>query len=176
MENHRQGDWFDLRAGCFCGQPPLHSDVVPPTEADNIQLLLRMNFSTMHLFRMDRKERNRMAETILHYYRLHLPDFSEMKSFAVLKELFWQWKDGHWPWKDFSEKKWRYLHKPAKVSSLIIKDTFNVRWRCIRFFLMPKGSSQCLKSPFRRPCLPTVCWQCPSPCPCLSCPEHQCLQ
>lgn len=88
MENHRQGDWFDLRAGCFCGQPPLHSDVVPPTEADNIQLLLRMNFSTMHLFRMDRKERNRMAETILHYYRLHLPDFSEMKSFAVLKELF----------------------------------------------------------------------------------------
>ena len=88
MDNHRQGDWFDLRAGCFCRQPPLHSDVLPPAEAEHIQLLLRMNFSTMHLFRMARHDRNRMAETILQYYRLHLPGFADMKSFAVLKELF----------------------------------------------------------------------------------------
>ena len=53
-----------------------------------IQLLMRMDFSTMHLFRLSHQERNRIAEVLLHYYRLHIAQFPELKSLDVLKELW----------------------------------------------------------------------------------------
>ena len=57
-------------------------------EASYIRLLMRMDFATMHLFRMSRTERNRVLEILLTYYRLHLPDFPELRSTAVLHTLF----------------------------------------------------------------------------------------
>jgi DNA repair protein RecO (recombination protein O) len=59
-----------------------------PQEASHIRLLMRMDFATMHLFRLSRAERNRILELLLHYYRLHLPDFPELRSVQVLQELF----------------------------------------------------------------------------------------
>ena len=50
--------------------------------------LFRLDYKTMHLYTMSRIERNRCVEVILEYYKLHLPDFPEMKSFSVLQELF----------------------------------------------------------------------------------------
>jgi DNA repair protein RecO (recombination protein O) len=47
-----------------------------------------MDFPTMHLFRLSRHERNRIAEVLLHYYRLHIPQFPELKSLGVLRELW----------------------------------------------------------------------------------------
>ena len=47
-----------------------------------------MNYDTMHLFSMNRMERNRCLDIISQYYRLHLPDFPELKSLPVLQELF----------------------------------------------------------------------------------------
>lgn len=49
---------------------------------------MRMNYDTMHLFAMSRVERMRCLTVIEQYYRLHLPDFPELKSLDVLKELF----------------------------------------------------------------------------------------
>ena len=42
----------------------------------------------MDLYTMSRMERNWGVEVIVVYYKLHLPGFPEMKSFAVLQELF----------------------------------------------------------------------------------------
>lgn len=80
--------WFDLRSGCFTGNCPLHRDALPPAEASHVSQLMRMNFSTMHLYHMSHQDRNRLTEIIIKYYRLHLPDMPELKSLAVLKELF----------------------------------------------------------------------------------------
>ena len=88
LEGYKEGDVFDLRSGTFTRRPPLHSDFVPPAEASRIALLLRMNYETMHLFKMGREERNCCAEWILTYYRLHIPNFPELRSFSVLRELF----------------------------------------------------------------------------------------
>lgn len=88
LEDYEEGDFFDLRSGIFCRKPPLHPDSVPPAEASKIVLLMRMNYESMHLFRMSREERNRCAEWILAYYRLHIPNFPMPRSFAVLQELF----------------------------------------------------------------------------------------
>ena len=82
------GAYFDLRAGTFCSEVPQHHDFLAPEEAAHIHTMMRMDFQTMHLFRMNRNDRNRCLDIMLTYYQLHLPDFPELKSLPVLQELF----------------------------------------------------------------------------------------
>lgn len=83
-----EAPYFDLRAACFCQQPPLHRDFLMPQEASRIHLLMRMDYATMHLFRLSRADRNRILEILIQYYRLHIPQFPELRSLPVLQELF----------------------------------------------------------------------------------------
>lgn len=87
-DNYVEGDCFDLLNACFTATPPLHGMFVRPQESAHICQLMRMNYETMHLFAMNRMERNRCLDIINEYYRLHLPDFQELKSLSVLQELF----------------------------------------------------------------------------------------
>jgi DNA repair protein RecO (recombination protein O) len=59
-----------------------------PQEASRIHLLMRMDYATMHLFRLSRADRNRILEILILYYRLHIPQFPELRSLPVLHELF----------------------------------------------------------------------------------------
>ena len=68
LDHYQAGDYFDLR--------------------ESVLLMMRMDFPTMHLFRMSHQERNRLLEVSLIYYRLHIPDFPELKSVSVLQELY----------------------------------------------------------------------------------------
>lgn len=88
LEHYQTGDYFDLRDSVFLPLPPIHRDFLYPEEAEKVQLMMRMDYPTMHLFQMSHQERNRLLEVVLIYYRLHLPDFPEMKSVEVLQELF----------------------------------------------------------------------------------------
>ena len=88
LDDYSNGDYFDLRESVFVRNPPVHRDFLHPEEAQKVQLIMRMDFPTMHLFRMSHQERNRLLEISLKYYRLHLPDFPEMKSIEVLKALY----------------------------------------------------------------------------------------
>lgn len=82
------GCYFDLRGSCFTEQVPAHNDYLEPRDAALVPTLLRMAFGNMHVFKFSGAERSRLLEYINTYYRLHLPDFPELKSLAVLKELF----------------------------------------------------------------------------------------
>jgi DNA repair protein RecO (recombination protein O) len=89
LSDFHDGDYFDLLNGCFttcC--PQLHKAYLQPEEAARICTLMRMNYDTMHLFAMNRTERNRCLLVINEYYRLHLPDFPALRSLDVLRELF----------------------------------------------------------------------------------------
>ena len=88
LDDYKDGDYFDLRESVFMPMPPVHRDFLHPEEAQKEQLKMRMDFPTMHLFRMSHQERNRLLEVSLKYYRLHLPDFPEMKSIEVLQALY----------------------------------------------------------------------------------------
>ena len=79
---------FDLREGRFCTSAPIHRDFLQPDEARLIRLMMRMDFPTMHLYRLNRMDRNRIVDVLLHYYRLHIPQFPELKSLSVLQELW----------------------------------------------------------------------------------------
>lgn len=83
-----RGAWFDLRNGCFVPGRPSHNDCLKPEEASVIGTLMRMNYDNMRLFRMSQPQRNRCVELILYYYRLHVPNFPELRSLEVLKTLF----------------------------------------------------------------------------------------
>ncbi len=83
-----QESYFDLRASTFCATPPPHHDYLMPEEASRIRPLMRMDFATMHLFRLSRTERACMLEIMERYYRLHLPAFPELRSLPVLHELY----------------------------------------------------------------------------------------
>lgn len=88
LDNYREGDYFDLRAAEFCSLAPVHRDFLMPQEASRIHLMMRMDFYSMHLFRLSRADRNRIVELIIQYYRLHIPQFPELRSLSVLQELF----------------------------------------------------------------------------------------
>lgn len=80
--------YFDLRAASFCTQPPVHRDFLMPEEAGMLRLMMRMDYPTMHLFRLNRQQRYRCIEVALQFYRLHLPDFPDLRSLSVLRELW----------------------------------------------------------------------------------------
>lgn len=88
LEDYSENKLFDLRSGCFCSEIPFHSDYLKPDEASKIRIMMRMNYETMHLYTMSHTERNRCIEVMMRYYRLHIPDFPELKSLAVLRDLF----------------------------------------------------------------------------------------
>ncbi len=88
IEGYREGDVFDIRAAEFTSAVPLHRDFIAAADAARISTLMRMNYDTMHLFRMSRDDRNRIVDVLLTYYKMHVPNFPELRSLAVVKQLF----------------------------------------------------------------------------------------
>ena len=79
---------FDLRTAELVEHTPLHQDFLNETDTERMCQIMRMTYANMHLFKMTRAERKRCLDTILYYYRLHLPAFPELKSLAVMQEIF----------------------------------------------------------------------------------------
>lgn len=88
LEDYERNCFFDLREGSFTMMPPLHPDFLGREETEKILPLMRMDYTTMHLFRMSHEERNRCIDVLMTFYRLHVPNFPELKSLAVLREMY----------------------------------------------------------------------------------------
>ena len=88
LDDYHRGDLFDLREGRFTSQLPPHRDFLDATEASHMQTVMRMDFATMHLFRLSQSDRRRLLTVLMNYYRLHLPAFPELHSLPVLYQLF----------------------------------------------------------------------------------------
>lgn len=88
VEDASQGGCFDLSEGKFVASAPVHSMFLSKDDSLRMRDLMRLRYQTMHLYTMSRQERNRCVEVIIRYYRLHMPDFPELKTLPILKELF----------------------------------------------------------------------------------------
>lgn len=88
LEDYVPGCYFDLVQGCAVREHPSHPNFLMPDAADSFIALLRTGYDSMHLLSLNRKLRGEYLATLSLYYRLHVPEFPELKSAAVLRELF----------------------------------------------------------------------------------------
>ncbi len=88
IDEYHEGDFFDMQNACFTPLRPMHPFFLSPNDTKALPALARMNYGNMHLFRMNRQQRRQCLDTIHAYYKLHLPNFPDLKSAEVLQELF----------------------------------------------------------------------------------------
>jgi len=82
------GSNFDLRNGVFSETIPQHDNFLNVHDSLVFERLLRMNYENMPLYSFTRQERVAIVRQIIEFYRLHLSDFPEIKSLAVMQSLF----------------------------------------------------------------------------------------
>jgi len=80
--------YFDLKQASFVQTKPFHSSYIETGRSPILQYITRINYRNMHLFRFSRNERNEFIEKMIEYYRLHTQSIGDLKSLAVLKEVF----------------------------------------------------------------------------------------
>lgn len=83
-----EGLFFDMQAGSYVPLVPTHRYFLRPDEAKYVRLLMRIRLYTMHLLRLNREQRRRILAVLITYYRLHVPQFPELKSLEVLQDVF----------------------------------------------------------------------------------------
>lgn len=79
--------FFDLRDGVGTEEIPSHGLFLKGNEAAILPLLLRMNVRNMHSFRLTRQQRGRILDVMTLYYKMHVPEFRDLRSLAVLREV-----------------------------------------------------------------------------------------
>ena len=88
VESYHPGAYFDMLNGLFTDALPLHGHFLNEADSAVFVSLLRMGFDNMSLFGFSRQDRHAILQYILTYYRLHLPDFPEIKSLSILQSVF----------------------------------------------------------------------------------------
>lgn len=87
-ESYRTGSYFDMLNAVFTDSVPMHKHFLDASESQVFTSLLRISFENMHAFAFSRKDRVRIVNVLIDYYRLHLPEFPELRSVAVMQSLF----------------------------------------------------------------------------------------
>ena len=88
IDDYTPRSYLDLRQGCAVGDHPSHPDFLTPQDAGPFVALLRTGYDTMHLLSLNRGLRGIYLAILTDYYRLHIPDFPQLRSTEVLRELF----------------------------------------------------------------------------------------
>ena len=88
VQKSAQGMVFDMREATMVGIIPVHGQYLDSEESAFLPHLLRMDYATMHLFMFNRQQRARVLDALVEYYRMHIPEFPELKSLDVLRTVF----------------------------------------------------------------------------------------
>ncbi len=86
--DYRPGMRFDIREGVFTDRDLPHPYYLDATTSRYFNELLQVGFSELDTIALSREQRNYWLDTLLLYLKFHLPEMGELKSYAVLKELF----------------------------------------------------------------------------------------
>ncbi|MBR1712826.1 MAG: DNA repair protein RecO C-terminal domain-containing protein [Alloprevotella sp.] len=88
MEDYSSGAFFDLQSSTFCTARPSHPHYLAQEDACHLPQLMRMQYQSMKLFHLSGTQRSRLLRFAVDFYRLHLPQFPELKSLSVLQSVF----------------------------------------------------------------------------------------
>ena len=87
-ERPAPGSVFDMRAGTFSADAPLHRDIVAWPESGFIPTLARITMRNMGRYRLTGAARRRILAALVHYYAVHLPGVAGLRSTDILTEVF----------------------------------------------------------------------------------------
>lgn len=79
--------FFDLKEGVFSPVPPLHPHALAPADTARMLALLRLPLAESHAVKMARSERKALLDSLLRFYALHVPGFSEVHTPEILEEV-----------------------------------------------------------------------------------------
>lgn len=82
-----QFEFFDLQEGLFLSRQPEHPNYIKGKPVILLERLQDANFEMSGKIEINTNERRHLLESLIVYYRLHLPGFGEMKSPEVLKSV-----------------------------------------------------------------------------------------
>jgi DNA repair protein RecO (recombination protein O) len=83
----KKTEFFDLREGQFLNRMPEHPHFIKGKNVELLEKLQGSTFETSGKLAIGNSERRLLLETLVNYYKLHLPGFGEMKSLEVLKSV-----------------------------------------------------------------------------------------
>lgn len=86
--DYEPGMIFDMQAGKFSDRVPSHSDYLTGEEAMFASILNRVTFTNVKALKLNGNLRNRILQKLLQYYAIYYPGTSNLKSLAVLHEVF----------------------------------------------------------------------------------------
>jgi DNA repair protein RecO (recombination protein O) len=86
--DENEANYFDLMNGVFQIQRPLHSHFLLPDLSVDFNSVLLSDYANMGNLTFTRSRRAKLLESMIEYYRLHVPDFHGLHSLAVLQSLF----------------------------------------------------------------------------------------
>ncbi len=79
---------LDLQEGCFVEEPPTHPHFIEGEYALlTSQLLKALHPDDLSHFRLHHEVRRKLLQHYLEFYALHVPEFGEMKTLAVLQQV-----------------------------------------------------------------------------------------
>lgn len=85
--NERVSAYFDLRNGVFTNVPPGHVHFLHGSLVKKFTELLETKIDSLHVLRINNTERRELLSRILDYYRLHVDNFSEIRSHKIIEEV-----------------------------------------------------------------------------------------
>lgn len=88
MDSYVPGYYFDMQESSFVEMPPVHGVFLAPEYATLLAAMYRVPYEDMHLLELSRQDRREYLKILIHYYQLHFPGFTDMKSLTVLSDLF----------------------------------------------------------------------------------------
>ncbi len=77
--------FFDLEEGTFNTVPPYHTTYTAPDQTAQLLALLRSPLDQCHEIPLSRAERKTLLTTLLKFYQLHLPGFSQINTPEILE-------------------------------------------------------------------------------------------
>jgi DNA repair protein RecO (recombination protein O) len=88
LQTNTDESYFDLKNGIFVAVPPVHRNYADRDVSDILALFFASSFYSSGFISLNGILRNKVLETLVSYYSLHLPGLRNLKSLEVLKEVF----------------------------------------------------------------------------------------
>lgn len=79
---------FDMKDGIYKDQIPNHIDYLDLFNSELLDLILNTNYENLTGLNLNRLKRENLLENILKFYSFHMEGITNLKSYAILRELF----------------------------------------------------------------------------------------